>query len=79
MKPKKLTTEQEAAVVAERKRYFDLATSTAPADRPKAEAAVRELADIAGVKINRVVWVNSPQEGKAAYDAAWASLRGSLG
>jgi hypothetical protein len=74
----KLTPEQEAKIAAERKRYCDLATSTAPADRKKAETAVRELADIAGVQINRVVWVNSPKEGRREHDAAWSSLMDSL-
>ena len=75
----KLTDEQTAALAAHRKRYFDLATCTDPADRPKAEAAVRELAEIAGVKINRVVWVNSPEDGARTYEAERASLRASLG
>jgi hypothetical protein len=79
VKIEKLTPEQEAKIAAERKRYCDLATSTSPADRKKAETAVRELADIAGVQINRVVWVNSPEEGRREHDAAWDSLWDSLG
>ena len=78
MKITKLTEQQDAQIAAERKRYFDLATSTTPADRQKAEAAVCELADLAGVKINRVVWVNNPENGKREHDAAWDSLWASL-
>jgi hypothetical protein len=73
-----LTSEQQAALVAHRQRYFDLATCTDPTDRPKAEAAARALAEIAGVKVGAVVWVNNPEEGKAEYDRALASLQASL-
>jgi hypothetical protein len=79
MKITELTDEQKVALVAHRKRYFDLATTTEPADRPKAEAAVRALAEIAGVKVNRVVWVSNPHDGKRAYDKEWNSLWASLG
>jgi hypothetical protein len=73
-----LTTEQQAALVAHRQRYFDLAICTDPADRPRAEKAARVLAAIAGVKIDSVVWVSSPDEGKAAYERISASLGASL-
>jgi hypothetical protein len=79
MKITELTDEQKVALVAHRKRYFDLATTTEPADRPKAEAAVRALAELAGVKVNRVVWVSNPHDGKRTYDKEWDSLGASLG
>jgi len=74
----KLTPEQEALIPEFREKYFGFATSTEPADRPKAEAAARRLAEIAGVTIEKVLWVNSPQEGKTGYDESWDSLRVSL-
>ena len=73
-----LTEEQQKRITDERKRYFDLATYTDPADRPKAEMAVRELAEIAGVKINHVVWVNSPEEGQRRCEEAWSEFRSTL-
>jgi hypothetical protein len=80
MKPKieNLTASQEAKVLAYRQRYFAQATSMVRADRPKAEAAARRMAEIGGVKVERVVWANSPEEGKRKYDEVWASLRASL-
>lgn len=78
-----LTAEQQAALAAYRKHYFDLATRTDPADRPKAETAVRDLAEIGGVRIRHVLWVNSPKEGATAaatgrrFGARWQRRGGS--
>jgi len=77
-KIEKLTPEQEAQVVALRERFFAQATSTEPADRARAEAAARRLAEIGGVKINAVVWAKSAQDGQREYEKAWDSLRASL-
>ena len=74
----KLTKDHKAKIEEQRKRYFDFATSTEPADRPRAESAIRALAEIGGVKINRVVWVASPEDGANALREAWNSLRASL-
>jgi len=85
-KIEKLTTEQEAQIAALRERFFAQATSTEPADRLRAEAAARRLAEIGGVKVNAVVWAKSAQDGRHEYekagaslwDSLWASLRASL-
>ena len=79
MRIEKLTPEQEAKVVEWRERFFAQATSTERADRPRADAAARRLAEIGGVKVNNVVWAASVVDGQKAYEAAWASLRDSLG
>jgi len=73
-----MTTEQTAQVAAIRDRFFVMATSTEPADRPRAEAAARRMAEIEGVKVGRVVWVASPQDGGVAWREQWKSLRASL-
>jgi hypothetical protein len=78
MKIEKLTPEQEAQIAVYRDRYFALATSTERADRPRAEAAARAMAEIAGVKVNSVVWAATPQDGQREYERAWASLGASL-
>ena len=73
-----LTPEQTAQIAEYRERYFAQATSTKPADRPRADAAARRLAEIGGVNVAHVVWVASPADGAAEYGRAWASLRDSL-
>ena len=73
-----LTPEQTAKIAEYRERYFAQATSTKPADRPRADAAARRLAEIGGVNVAHVVWVASPADGAAEYGRAWASLRDSL-
>lgn len=59
----KLTPEQEVALIAHRAEWFGVATSTAPADRPRAEAAARELAELGGVHVQHIIWVDSPEGG----------------
>jgi hypothetical protein len=78
MKLNELTQEQQAKLVEFRAEVFAQATSTEPADRARAEAAARRMAEIGGVAVNRVVWVSTPEQGRVAVDAAWASLRASL-
>jgi len=73
-----LTSAQRAQVAVYRDRYWRQAISTEPADRPRAEAAARRLAEIGGVNISRIVWVESPLAGSEQYGAAWASLSDSL-
>jgi len=73
-----LTPEQTAKIAEYRERYFAQATSTKPADRPRADAAARRLAEIGGVNVAHVVWVASPADGAAEYGRAWASLSDSL-
>jgi hypothetical protein len=74
----KLTKEQEAKLVEYRQRYFNQATSTERADRERAEKAARRLAELGGVKINEVFWVDSPEEGEEKYDSLGGSLMDSL-
>ena len=73
-----LTDEQQAKIVEYRDRFFKQATSTELADRPRAEAAAKRMAEIGGVKVNDVVWVMFPQDGAEKYGAVWGSLRDSL-
>lgn len=58
----KLTPAQKAQIAVYRDRYFALATSIEPADRPRAEAAARRLFEIADVTVDRIVWAASPEE-----------------
>jgi hypothetical protein len=78
MKLYELTQEQQEKLVEFRAKVFSQATSTEPADRVRAEAAARRMAEIAGVVVNKVVWVSTPEQGQAAYSEAWASLSDSL-
>jgi hypothetical protein len=86
----KLTKDQKDKVIEYRQRYFNQATSTERADRERAEAAARRLAELGDVKVEEVVWVSSSQEGKEKYDSIrkspcdsfraflWDSLRSLL-
>ena len=79
----KLTPEQEQRLQQHRDEWFRIATSTELADRRSAEVAARELAELGGVKVQRVVWVTTPEAGagecRASFDVALrASLRASL-
>ena len=77
-KIEKLTPEQENSITECYRKHFGLATITEPADRPRAEAAARRMAEIGGVKVKRVVWVVSPDDGAKSYVDEWASLGDSL-
>ena len=63
-----LTPEQERRVEEIRARYFREATSADPADRPRAEAAICRLYEIAGHARPKCGWVSSPEAGKAEYE-----------
>ena len=78
MKLSELTQDQQQKLTEFRAEMFAQATSTAPADRPRAEAAARRMAEIAGVNIQNVVWVPTPEAGAEAAKQAWASLSDSL-
>ena len=79
MKIEKLTQEQEAQIQLYRERYWQQATSTEPADRPRAEAAARRLAEIGGVDVKSVTWVLSPEQGAQEYGDTWDAIRAALG
>lgn len=73
-----LTKEQEASLRLFGARIFDLATSTGPANHDRAEKAARRMAEIAGVQVDEVIWVASPERGAAAYDDAWGQAWAGL-
>ena len=76
----KLTPDQESKISEYRGRHFAQATSTEPADRPRAEKAARRMTEIAGVKINKVIWCENPVDRlrDSLSDSLWDSLRCSL-
>jgi hypothetical protein len=78
MKINDLTNEQREQIAVYRDRYFRWATSTDLADRERAEAAARRMAETGGVKIQRVVWCMSPEDCAVEYRQVWDSLRDSL-
>jgi hypothetical protein len=73
----KLTPEQELLLAKYREDVFTAATSTVT-DRPKAEAAACRLAELGGLKVQEVVWVLSPEQGKREYQQSWKLLQDSL-
>lgn len=70
----KLTKKQEKQIAKYREKYWRQAISTKPADRIRAEKAAKEFAEIGNVKIDKVVWVMSPEAGKEVYNVACDSL-----
>jgi len=91
-KIEKLTAEQEQALVAYHAECMAIGTSTAPADRPKAEAAISKMYQFIGKPQPKFIWCDSPatcilarlvlQEWlKTAKDESslWSSLESSLG
>ncbi len=61
-----LTEEQEARLSAIRDRWIAVGLSTAPADRPRAEAAARLAYRRAGLSdAVRIIWAGSPMAGAA--------------
>ena len=84
-----LTEAQKAkfpSYVAEWKSY---GLSTEPADRPRAEAAIRLMYANAGLPEPRIVWTQSPlgnalalqvmKKGASVGDSVWTSVRASVG
>ena len=59
-KIEKLTKEQELALVAYHAECMAIGTSTAPADRPKAEAAISKMYQFIGKPQPTFVWCDSP-------------------
>lgn len=74
----RFTDEQQELLAEYRKRTFNLATSTEPADRPRAVTAAKQLAKIGGITVKEILWVNSPEEGKEEYDASWNGFWGGM-
>lgn len=72
----RLTEEQERRIAEYRERYWQQATSTEPADRPRAQAAARAMAELEGIKIERCIWLENTEHGdvlslQRASLAAW--------
>jgi len=59
-KIEKLTAEQEQALVAYHAECMAIGTSTAPADRPRAEAAISKMYQLIGKPQPTFVWCDSP-------------------
>ena len=91
-KIEKLTADQEQALVAYHAECMAIGTSTAPADRPRAEAAISKMYQFIGKPQPKFIWCDSPatcilarlvlQEWlKTAKDESslWSSLESSLG
>lgn len=74
----RLTDEQQEKVAEYRKRYWKQAISTEPADRERAEIAVKKLMKMGGVDTNKIIWAVSPRAGRRAHNKAWASLKDSF-
>jgi hypothetical protein len=74
----KLTKKQEIKLSEYRQRYLNQATSTERSDRKRAEVAARRLAELGGMKINEVFWVDSLEEGREKYDSLRDLFRDSL-
>lgn len=56
----KLTPEQAARLPAIANEWTRIGLETKPADRPAAEAAIRQMYEVAGFEPPRVVWCSSP-------------------
>lgn len=69
---------QETDIFKYYKKYWQQTISTERADRERAERAAGRMAEIAGVKVNEIIWVESAEEGRVAYDKAWALNKDSF-
>ena len=80
----KLTAAQIAKFPEYVKAWTDIGLSTAPADRPRAEAAIARMYEIAGKRAPRIVWCGSPlSQGMTRavvlqFPNVWASVRDSV-
>jgi len=74
----RLTDETQLKIEEYRDLYFRQATCTDPADRSRAESAARRIAEISGVKISNIQWIDSPYAWASLRDSLWDSLRASL-
>ena len=59
-KIEKLTAAQTAKMADYAKLWTEIGLSTAPADRPRAEAAIVEMYRVAGLQAPKIVWCGSP-------------------
>jgi len=75
-----LTPEQEARVAEYAVRWTEISLCTDPADRPRAEAAIREMYQQGGLEPpGKIVWCGSPPamwlgravDGASAGDSVW--------
>lgn len=76
---KKLTKKQRAKFDEYVKRWTGYGTSTEPADRPRAEAAIRMMYHAVGLTPpKQIIWAGSPQSMMLAKNA-WGSAGGDVG
>lgn len=74
MKIDELTYEQTKLIAEYRDWYFKQATSIEPADRPRAEKAALRMAEIAGMKVDKMQWVISPVDFSLCSEPPRSSL-----
>ena len=82
-KVEKLTSEQIAKFPEYVKKWTDIGLSTQPADRPRAEAAIRYMYRAAKLPAPRIIWTTSPLVSGLARailnNSVWASVGASVG
>jgi hypothetical protein len=74
----RFTSDEKLQIKRYRDRYWQQAISTEPADRPRAEAAAKRLAEIASIKISDIQWAENPYEGRREYNTSSDLLRDLL-
>jgi hypothetical protein len=89
-KIEKLTDEQKAAMPRYVEKWLGYGISTEPADRRRAESAIRTMYEISELKPPIIVWCDSPLSmilskeamasvGSSVRDSVWYSVRASVG
>src|SRR3990172_2259775 len=74
----RLTPEQEARFPEFIKKWTDIGLSTEPADRPRAEKAIRLMYRSADLAVPRIVWCGSPLANALTWASVGASVRDSV-
>src|SRR3990172_8105141 len=75
----RLTPEQEARFPEFIKKWTDIGLSTEPADRPRAEKAIRLMYRSADLAVPRIVWCGSPLANALTWASVGASVRDGVG
>ena len=75
----KLTADQEARFPEFVRKWIDIGLSTAPADRPRAEAAIAGLYRLAKLKEPRVIWLPCPMSAMISAACYAAIIQHRLG
>lgn len=74
MSYEKFDIEQQQNITKYREKYFAQATSCEPAERRRAETAVRKMGKLSGIKTDKICWVNNPIEAASMSASLWESL-----